>query len=81
MSGILSEKGVSNHQGHRQISDWCDDHGLKEHQDTRALLHGMYHEFVGAAKFVTGNTQGAVAEWQRASEQFGRFGCPSPPPQ
>ena len=81
MSGTLSEKGVSNHPGHRQISNWCDDHFLNDHQEIRCAIHGIYHDIVGAAKLLIGNTEGANAEWKRAGDQFSKAKSSSPPPQ
>ena len=70
--GIGHEKGVSNHSGHRSISDKLDatvwNDGYKDTSVTRAAVHGTYHGAVGAYKIAQGNSEGAAAEFSRAGD-------------
>ena len=61
-----NEKGVSNHQGHRRISDRLDNMGLSNHPRVRGFVHGVYHDAVGCYKSIRGNKEGAQAEHNRA---------------
>lgn len=77
-SGIGGEKGVSNHAGHRSISDKLDqkmgwEGGYKETSGTRGFIHGTYHSSIGLYKGIRGNFEGAGAEFKRAGDQFGRM--------
>ena len=69
----LNEKGVSNNQDIRKISDAIDKvmkWDTNKDSKTRAIIHGIYHSGIGIAKKVTGNDEGAQKEFDRAKEQF-----------
>jgi len=66
--GIAEEKGVSNHETHRKISDTLDKiPGFKESK-TRNKIHEYYHNAVGKYKELNGNKDGAKKEYKRADE-------------
>ena len=70
MSGLFTNHGVSNNQGHRAVSDKLDDAYFKDHPTQRAVVHAAYHAAAGAAKAVCGNFDGAQAEMARAGQQM-----------
>ena len=63
------EKGVSNNQFYRGISNGLDAiPGFKD-SATRAKIHENYHRHVGDQKMKAGNREGAEAEYRRAEQQ------------
>jgi hypothetical protein len=67
--GQLHEKGVSNNECLRQISDKLDQNYFNDHPSQRAIVHSVYHAVVGVGKLVVGNKTGAKAEFKRSAEQ------------
>ena len=66
----LDEKGVSNNQFFRAISNVLDSiPGFKD-SSLRANIHGVYHDIVAEQKEKHGNPEGAAAERKRAQEQY-----------
>jgi len=69
-NSVVHERGVSNHEGHRRISDVLDNTiwrgGYQSSSGTRALVHGLYHEHLASQKERAGNYEGAAAERARA---------------
>ena len=66
----LQEKGVSNNEFFRIISNAFDSiPGFKD-SPIRANIHGLYHDAVGTLKSFAGNEEGAQAEFSRAQEQY-----------
>lgn len=68
----MQEKGVSNNSYWRDKSDRLDEAmgwtgGYKEDSAVRGTIHGVYHSAVGVIKHCSGNTEGAQAEFDRAS--------------
>eukprot|EP00928_Gymnodinium_smaydae_P093195 TRINITY_DN77236_c0_g1_i1.p3 TRINITY_DN77236_c0_g1~~TRINITY_DN77236_c0_g1_i1.p3 ORF type:complete len:102 (-),score=24.80 TRINITY_DN77236_c0_g1_i1:24-329(-) len=72
-SSVAHETGVSNHAGHRSISDVADKTiwrgGYNSTSGSRAMVHGLYHAHVGEQKAKAGNEEGAKAEFARARQQ------------
>lgn len=72
-NSVVHERGVSNHEGHRRISDVLDNTiwrgGYQSSSGTRALVHGVYHEHLANQKEQAGNYEGAAAERARAQQQ------------
>lgn len=72
-NSVVHERGVSNHEGHRRISDVLDNTiwrgGYQSSSGTRALVHGLYHEHLASQKERAGNYEGAAAERARAQQQ------------
>ena len=72
-NSVVHERGVSNHEGHRRVSDALDKTiwrgGYQSSSGTRALVHGVYHEHVASQKERAGNHEGAAAERARAQQQ------------
>ena len=72
-NSVVHEHGVSNHEGHRRVSDVLDNTiwrgGYQSTSGTRALVHGVYHEHVASQKERAGNHEGAAAERARAQQQ------------
>jgi len=69
MSELL-EKGVSNNQFFRNISNRLDSvPGFKDSRQ-RAKLHGDYHLGMSLLKFCCFNFEGAAAEFKRAGVQY-----------
>ena len=83
MSSELQEKGVSNNKKMRDFSNFLDNimgwttDEKKTKSRLRGLIHGHYHKHVGKAKERAGNIEGAIAEYERAKEQFSRCTRPS----
>lgn len=72
----LTEKGVSNNQDIRKVSDAIDQAmGWDKNKDSkaRAIIHGIYHTGIGIAKDIKGNDEGAQSEYDRAKEQFDKL--------
>ncbi|CAJ1357301.1 unnamed protein product [Effrenium voratum] len=72
-SSVVQERGVSNHSGHRSISNALDatvwSGGYQSTSGSRALCHGVYHQIVADKKLNAGNREGYEAEMQRARQQ------------
>mmetsp|Transcript_4896 Transcript_4896/g.13320 ORF Transcript_4896/g.13320 Transcript_4896/m.13320 type:complete len:101 (+) Transcript_4896:69-371(+) len=72
-SSVAHEAGVSNHAGHRAISDRLDSAlwpgGYQSTSGSRAMVHGVYHLHVAEQKERAGNAEGAAAERARAAQQ------------
>ena len=80
LMSVLDEKGVSNKEEHRIISDKLDEEYFNDHPKQRAAFHCGYHAVVGVAKYLHGNIEGGNAEIFRSSQQYHNItdGPPSP---
>ena len=68
----LQEKGVSNNQMFRNLSNLLDSiPGFKD-SNLRNYIHGLYHSWIGNLKENNGNLEGAKAERERAQFQYNR---------
>ena len=72
-NSVSHETGVSNHAGHRSISDALDSTiwrgGYQSESGSRAMAHSIYHSHVAAQKESVGNAAGAASERARAEQQ------------
>ena len=74
----MEEEGVSNNKTIRVVSNRLDSAmGLtgksKEGMwSSKFFTYVVYYSWVGTAKYVCGNSEGARAEFRSGSKQFGR---------
>ena len=63
------EKGISNNQECRNISNVLDSIPFFKYSRTRARIHAIYHAGIAAGKLAHGNAEGAKNEAIRAAQQ------------